>query len=136
MIHLIHVESGLCISKDPDSKPRLDGARSGCLQIRMPLGQVQISSHGLTSNGDVQLIHTTESHGRHPDIRTYRQSYLRFGADDQSRVLFRPISSTLQRIAREAFPLPKRSAAAPLLRTMHSSSNIVTPSLPGRRYIL
>jgi len=136
MIHFLYVESGLCISKDPDSKPRLDDARSGCLQIWMPFGQVQISSHSLTSNGDVQLIHTIERHGRYPDIRNYRRSYLRFGADDQSRVLFRPISSTLQRIAREAFPLPQRSAAAPLLRTMHSSLNIVAPSLPGRQYIL
>ncbi len=45
--------------------------------------------------------------------------YLRFGADDRSRVLFRPISSTLERIASEAFPLPQSSAVAPLLRTMH-----------------
>jgi hypothetical protein len=82
MTHLLHVESGLCISKDPDSKPRLDDAKSGCLQIWMPFGQVQISSHGLTSNDDVQLIHTTETHGRHPNIRNYRRSYLRFGADD------------------------------------------------------
>ena len=102
----------------------------------MPFGQVQIRSHGLTSNDDVQLIHTTESHGRHPDIRNYRRSYLRFGADDQSRILFRPILSTLQRVAREAFPLPQRSGVAPLLRTIHSSSSIVAPSLLGRQYIL
>ena len=85
----------------------------------MPFGHVQISSHSLTSNGDVQLIHTIESHGRYPDIRNYHRSYLRLGAGDQSRVLFRPISSTLERIASEAFPLPQRFAVAPLLRAMH-----------------
>ena len=58
-----------------------------------------------------------------------------FGLIDQSRVLFRPISSTLQRIARKAFPLPQRSTSAPLLWTMHSSSSIVAPSLPGRQSI-
>ena len=136
MIHLLHVESGLCISKDPDSKPRLDAARSGCLQIWMPFGQVQISRHGLTSNGDVQLIHTIESRGPYPDIRNYRRGCLQFGADDQSRVLFRSICSTLQRIAREGFPLPQFYTAAPLFRTMHSSSSIVPPSLPSRQYIL
>jgi hypothetical protein len=85
----------------------------------MPFGHVQISSHSLTSNGDVQLIHTIESHERYPDIRNYHRSYLRFGADDRSRVLLRPISLTLERIASEAFPLPQRSAVAPLLRTTH-----------------
>ena len=85
----------------------------------MPFGHVQITSHSLTSSGDVQLSHTIESHERYPDIRNYHRSYLRFGADDQNRVLFCPISSTLERIASEAFPLPQSSAVAPLLRTMH-----------------
>ncbi len=48
----------------------------------------------LTSNGDVQLIHTIT----YPDIRNYHRSYLRWGADDQSRVLFRPVPSTLERM--------------------------------------
>ena len=125
------------MSKDLDSKLRLDEGRSGCHHIWMLFGPGRSSSYGLISNDNAQLqLTNTESHGRHPDIRSYRRSYLQFDADDQSRVLLRPISSTLQRIAREAFPLPQRSTAAPFLWTMHSSSSIVAPSLPGRQYIL
>jgi len=85
----------------------------------MPFGHVQISNHSLTFNDDVQLIYTIESHGRYLDIRNYHRSYLRLSASDQSRVLFRPISSTLERIANEAFPLPQRFAMASLLWAMH-----------------
>jgi len=53
MIDLRYVESGLGTSKELDSKLRLDEGRSGCHHIRMPFGQVQISSHGLISNDDV-----------------------------------------------------------------------------------
>lgn len=82
MIHLLHVESELCMSKNSNSKSRLDDARSECLQIWMPFDQVQISNHDLISNDDVQLIHTTKSHEYHPNIRNYHWSYLRFGVDD------------------------------------------------------
>ncbi len=76
------LNAGCAYQRSWISKPRLGEARSGCHHFWMPFGQVQISSHGLTSNDDVQLIHTTESHGYHSDIRNYRWGYLRLNADD------------------------------------------------------
>lgn len=93
-----------------------------------------IQHHGLTSNGDVQLCHTTE-------VMDVTHIYAItagaiFGLILIIRVLFRPVSSTLQRIIREASLLPQCPATAPLFRTMRSSSSTVAPSLPGRQYDL
>ena len=79
------------MSKDLDSKLRLDEGRSGCHHIWMPFGPGRSSSHGLISNDDAQLqLTNTEYHGYHSEIRNHHWRYLRLGADDESRVLFPP----------------------------------------------